>query len=338
MQTTTYSIEKIVQRSNRILLATSIFCLIFIGVMVAISSGSYWYAQLTGPIEISAEDIIALDGSQRLYNRAVSGEDMEDTFYYEETVNESGRQVSIDAYFGALEIDDDLWVLVRDPDDINRRQEDYVGTFQPITGDIARDVVELSADELNIEYLPVMLDTTGDETMWYVGTAGLLALLTFSIWGVVAYFRRSQDIYKHPIYKSLGRFGEPAEIARQVETDRAMGETKILNATFTERFLVQDTGAYFDVMPYSEIVWMYKMIKKERYGNKSYQGFIYDSTGKEWMIGGKDNEVDDMLQAIGARTPWAAKGYSEDIKRFWDNERTEFVNQVKARYQSLKSQ
>ncbi|MEL7435227.1 MAG: hypothetical protein AAFN11_14870, partial [Chloroflexota bacterium] len=101
---------------------------------------------------------------------------------------------------------------------------------------------------------------------------------------------------------------------------------------------VQDTGAYFDVMPYSEIVWMYKMIKKERYGNKSYQGFIYDSTGKEWMIGGKDNEVDDMLQAIGASTPWAAKGYSEDIKRFWDNERTEFVNQVKARYQSLKSQ
>lgn len=336
MSTKPTAAHKIVKRSNTVLILTSIICLLAVAFLVAISSGPYWYAQLTGPIEMTTEEIAALDGSTRLYNRVVSGEDMKDTFYYEETVNEYGRQMSIDAYFGALELDDDLWILVREPTEINRRQEDYVGTLQPITDDIAQEVAELAADEMRIEFLPVMLDTTRDETLWYVGTVGLVLLTLFSIWGIFAYIRRSNDPFTHPIFKSLGRFGDIEHIAQQVESDRILGESKIGNLIYTERFVITQGAINFDVMPYSEIVWVYKMVQKGRYGIKSYQARICDSTGKEWSVAGKEQQVDAMLNATAARAPWSAKGYSDQIKNLWNTDRQAFVSEIAVRHEAFK--
>ena len=105
---------KRVRNSNRLILIMSLLGLTAVIALTIFSSAPYWMAQITGPIEISGKEISVLDGSTHLYNRAVSGIDMDDTFYYEETVDEdTGRQVRIDAYFGALEVSDDVWILVR---------------------------------------------------------------------------------------------------------------------------------------------------------------------------------------------------------------------------------
>lgn len=240
-------ILKTVKSSNMMLVIVSIISLIIVGVLATISSVPYWMAQLGDPIEISADEILTLSGSEHLYNRAVSGLDMDDTYYYHETVDEdTGRQVRIDAYFGALEIGKDKWILVRDPDEINTREEDYVGTLQPVSGTVTQEVYDLAADELNIEFLPIMLDTTGDEIMWYVGTAILAIVGLASIWGIFAFIQRNGDPAKHPILKKLARFGNVDDIIHSIDKDLMLAEDKIGKLRLTKRYLINSGRNNFD--------------------------------------------------------------------------------------------
>ncbi len=332
-------VYKKVQRSNQLTLILSIIGLIAVAVLTAISSGPYWMAQFTGPIEITGEEISAMDGSSSLYNRAVSGLDMDDTFYYEETIDEdTGRQVRIDAYFGALEVEKDVWILVRHPEEINTREEDYVGTLQPISGTVTREVYDLSADELDIEYLPVMLDTTGDEVMWYVGTAILAITALASLWGIFTFIQRNSDPSKHPIMKKLARYGNAEQLMSDVESDLTSGVDKVGKLTLTRKYLVHEQNVGFNAMPYDKVAWVYKMIRRGRYNTKTFEAHINDVTGYEIAISAKEDEVNQMLQAVAGRAPWAIAGYSEDIKLAWLKNRQSFLNEVETRRKKVLSQ
>ena len=321
---------KRVKNSNRLILFLSLIGLAGVIVLSVISSVPYWMAQITGPIEISGKEISALDGSTHLYNRAVSGIDMDDTDYYEETENGS-----VSAYFGALEISEDVWILVRHQEEINTRQDDYVGTLQPIPSGVSREIADLSADELRIDYLPVMLDTTKNEVMWYVGTLVLAITGLASIWGLFTFIQRNNDPLKHPILKRLARYGDPEIFISQVESELASSDNKIGKLNITQNYLVNSGGIGFNAMPFDKVAWVYKMIVKGRYNTKTYQAHFKDVTGYEIMITAKENEVNQMLQAVASRAPWAIAGYSEDIKNTWNKDRQAFLAEVENRRRNL---
>jgi hypothetical protein len=168
----------------------------------------YWMSQLAEPRLLTAEELMELETATTLYNVTLEGDRMRDTYYYEETVDEdTGRQISIDAYFGALRIDndsDDTYVMVRSPEEISTRQESYTGTIMPLTDSIAMDVHRLASDELDVELLPlVIFDVTHNETMWYLGTAGLAVLGLGGLWGVSNFISRSSNPAKHPTLRRL---------------------------------------------------------------------------------------------------------------------------------------
>ena len=330
---------KTVKRSNMTVIVLSVIGLIITGALATISTIPYWMAQSGEPVEISGKEIALLDGSEHLYNRAVSGLDMDDTYYYEETIDEdTGRQISIDAYFGALEVTDGQWILVRQPGEINTREEDYVGTLQPVSGSVTLEVYDLAADEMNIEFLPVMLDTTGDELMWYVGTAVLVILGLASLWGVISFIQRSGDPAKHPILKKLARFGNVEDVIHAIDKDLTAGEDKISKLRLTKSYLVHSGGNKFDAMPYRAVAWAYKMVVSGKYGIKTYQAHIYDVTGYQMVIVAKENEVNAMLEAVLSRAPQAIGGFSEDIKRRWNKDRQAFIAEVEKRRKQILSQ
>lgn len=333
-------IYKAIQRSNMMMIVLSVIGIITVVAAVVLSSGAYWMAQLTGPIDISGEEIAALDGSVRLYNQAVSGLDMDDTYYYEETYDEdTGRQVSIDAYFGALEVQDDVWILVRQTDEINRRQDDYVGTLQPVpSGSVTAEVYGLAEDELDIEFLPIMLDTTGDEFGWYIGTGALIIIGLLSLWGVFAFIQRSGDVSKHPILKKLSRFGNVDVIISDIENELGAGkENPVGKLRLTRNYLVHTGTGKFEAMPYNSVAWVYKMVNQGRYG-KTFQAHIYDDTGTQLVLTDKEQNVNAMLQAVAARAPWAIAGFSEEIKTAWNKDRQNFLAEVENRRRQTMAQ
>lgn len=332
-------ILKTVKRSNMMLVTISMISLIIVGVLATISTVPYWIAQLGEPIEMSAEEILSLSGSEHLYNRAVSGLDMDDTYYYHETVDEdTGRQISIDAYFGALEIGKDKWILVRDPNEINTREEDYIGTLQPVSESVTREVYDLAADEMRIDFLPIMLDTTEDEIMWYVGTAILVIVALLSLLGVIAFLRRSSNPANHPILRKLARFGDVEDVIHAIDKDLTLAEDKVGKLYLTKNYLIHSGRNNFDAMPYHSVAWVYKMVIKGKYGTKTYQAHICDITGHEMKIAAKENDVNIMLQAVQSRAPHAIAGFSEDIKRAWNKDRQTLFAEVKKRRQQIKAQ
>lgn len=329
--TTDNPVMKKIKRSNQMTLIFGVIGLIIVGVGAYLFSVPYWFARIGDPVEISSEDILMLTGSERLYYRAVSGLDMDDTFYYEE-ITENGIQVRIDAYFGALEIGKNQWLFVRSPEEINTREEDYVGILQPLTGSISKEVYELSADELNIDYLPLMLDTTGDETPWYAGgTIALILLGLASLWGVFVGINRGKDPAKHPILKKLSRFGNTDDLISKINADMDQGADKIGKLKFTRNYVINDGGNSFDVIPYDALAWAYKFIQRGKYNTKTYQAHIYDATGYQMTITAKEKDVMAMLEAISARAPWMFKGYSEDFKKAWKQDRSGIVADLNRR-------
>ncbi|MGB7339809.1 MAG: DUF6709 family protein [Phototrophicaceae bacterium] len=327
-------VMKKVKRSNRMTLILGMIGLLIVGAGAFLFSVPYWVAHLSDPVEISSTDVLMLNGSERLYNRAVSGEDMDDTYYYEE-ITENGIRVRIDAYFGALEIGKDQWLFVRTPDEINTREEDYVGNLEPLTfltGSVTREVYELAADEMNIDFLPFVLDTTGDEMGWYIGgTVALILLALASIWGVFVGIKRTNDPYKHPILKKLSRFGNVNDLMTNINNELNTGADKIGKLKFTRNYVINDNGNTFDVIPYDALAWAYKFIQRGRYNTKTYQAHVYDVTGYQMTINAKEKDVMAMLEAIAARAPWLFKGYSDDFKKAWQKDRQGIVADLNQR-------
>jgi len=209
--------------------------------------------------------------------------------------------------------------------------------LQPVSGEVSPEVYELAQSEMRIEFLPVMLDTTRNETGWYIGTAGLVALALFSVWGLVTYVQRSGNPNNHPTLKKLGRFGDIETVVSDVEADLASGENKVGDLRLGSRYLVHSGGAFFKVMPYDQVAWVYKKITK-RNGATSHAMHLLDTTGEEIIIGSKEDKVNAMIQAVYARAPWAIAGYSDDISKMWNKDRAAFLQQIEMRRQMTNQQ
>jgi hypothetical protein len=334
------TIYKSIQRSNINLIIISLIVL-----AIAIGVGSYFslpyfMGKFTGPTPIAAEDLVTLGSDSRTqYFREVKGTRMYDTYYYEETVDEdSGRQVSIDAYFGGLEIKPGVWLLVRYPETINERETTYVGGLTPITDSVAREVAGLVESENGVELLPVMLDIVDTPVNWYGGAAVLLVLLLGGLWGVMTFFQRNANPKNHPTLKKLATYGDVDKVIDSIDKELGSMPDEVGKLKLTRNWLVQSAGSTFEAIPYRDVVWAYKMIQTGKYNTKTYYAHVGDKHGKMLAILAKEEQVNQMLQAVMSHAPWAFAGYSEDLKKAWDKDRQQLVTAVEQRKAQFDSQ
>src|SRR5688572_31039567 len=76
-------IYKTVQRSNTSTIILSLIALAIAGGVGFYYLAPYWMARLGEPRVLTAEELLALDGSTTLYNVTVEGDRLRDTYYYE---------------------------------------------------------------------------------------------------------------------------------------------------------------------------------------------------------------------------------------------------------------
>jgi hypothetical protein len=333
-------IYKTVQRSNTTTIILSIIALGIVGVLAYMFFVPYWMAQYRDPIELDDDALEELDPGATMYNVTVDGRDLVPGIGTYETT-ENGRTTSIE-YYHALRIKGDTYLLIFAPDDLKEDDTEFSGTLMPIDSDTQVEIVDFTINDAassnyEIEFLPVMLDVRHNETMWYLGTGGLAVLALGGLWGLGNFISRSSNPAKHPTLRRLSRFGEVEKVVDSIEKDLATGEDKMAKLRLSKNWLVNSGGNSFEAMPYHSIAWVYKMIQQGRYG-KTYYIHIYDKTGVGIIIQDKEMNVNAMIQAVAARTPWVILGYSNDIKRNWDKNRPGFIAEVDARYAQFSQQ
>jgi hypothetical protein len=123
-----------------------------------------------------------------------------------------------------------------------------------------------------------------------------------------------------------------AEVERELETAvKAKGGGWKL----TENYAAKNVQLSFDLFRLDNLVWVYKKTIKRRVyfvipAGTTYAAELMFSDGQAEIVGSQ-KKVDELLAVAGQRVPWAVKGYTAELDKFWKSSRAGFVAEVMKR-------
>lgn len=332
-------VEGIIRRSNRNLL---IICLLGILIVagVAVISANYLHNFFNGPFSINSEALLAINdlSQQREYWVTVRGADSLDTGY-QYVREQTGGGETVEANYPALVIGDSL-LLVKTAGDPSGRE--YTGALIPISAEVQQEIIDdIGQDYPKVRdaFLPYMLDTTDFRGNGYVGLiiGGVVALLC--LWGLTRAILRSGDLQRHPIMRSLGRFGEPQMMAQQINGEVMHQHPTVGKLHFTQNWLLLASSASLKATRLNDVMWAYMKVTQHRTNGiptgKTHAALVWDRYGKCITISGREKTVRETLEGILNRAPWAIGGYAADIEKTWKSNRAGFIGAVDQRRASV---
>lgn len=340
---TSNPIAAIINRSNRNRLILSL-----VGIVVVLAIGAlswrYFYNFFLGPFPITHQDLLATTdpGAPTKYFVTVEGDDVVDTGVQEITESRRGGSQRVTASFMALLVDDRI-LIVKAPSDA--AVTTFTGALASMPSDVRTEIVEdavQDSPDLRDAFLPFMLDTDGFRTIGYVGLAVGIPVFLLCILGAVQAVQRSSDPLKHPIMKSLGRFGPPQQVVSEIENDLFMPHEKFGDLHLTPGWLVHTPAAALGATRLEDTVWIYKQVTQRRVNGvpagKTFAALVFDRHGSMLTIPGKNEEaVDQMLQAVLNRAPWSLAGYNQEVEKAWKSNRASVIAAVDQRRQQIRN-
>lgn len=334
-------VEKIIRRSNLVLMIAAVLGVM--GVLVAAALQSrYLYNFVKGPFPLSQTELLAIDDpSERLqYFVTISSDEVEDTGYQYVTTLENDAE-RVESYYFALGVGD-RWLLVRTTSSETRHQ--YSGALVPMPADEQAQIIgdiETQVPELKGVFLPMLLDTQDFRKGGYLGVGAGILVFILSVFLALLSLKRSNDPTSHPIMKALSRYGNPETVAAQIDSEMGPGAVRIGSAFLTSSWFIHSGWFHLKAMRIQDVVWLYKRVVQHRTNGipsgKSYYAVILDQQGKVISIASRQNRVDEILQALGTRAPWSVKGYNSELEALWRKDRVGFLNEVNRRKTSSSS-
>jgi len=323
-------ITDIIRRSNRNQLILWGIGLILVLVAVSFSINQY-YNLLAGPFNVTGDYITGIKDVEHLdkFYVTVKGDQTLDTGF-SETSTTNGIQTG-KAYYKALVIGDYL-LLVKSGTAEN--QDTYSGALKHIPGDEKSEVLDAiirEAPNVKDVFLPFMLEANEFRNESLAAMAAAAVALLVCLWGVLRTMGRIVSHERHPIWRGLERFGEPAGMADQIATEVSSGSTQTVGkAQITSNWLIASQKSTLGATQLKDVMWIYKKITSGR-GGKRYAALVYDRYGQMTTITGKEAQVDETLRGIAQRLPWVMIGYSAQAQAAWTKDRPNFIAAVDQR-------
>jgi hypothetical protein len=315
------------------------FILLFIFVVGYVLFLRYFYNFLLGPFETEPSKLINADSSRELFQYfiTVTGDEIYDTGFEYVTVHDSGYEET-DYYYYALEMGREF-VLVETPERIDTPT--VTGFIKRIPSDIQEKVLDQLVSEtpsLQGHFMPFMLKTNNFRTggvVWIITSVGLGAI---SLILILTTSLQLGNTARHPVMKKLNPFGDPKRIASEIDAELSAEKYTSKLATFTKNWVIVFKGLNFQITRYEEVIWLYKKVTQHRtYGvptGKTFIAMIYDRHGQTLGLQGKETDVDEALTLIAQKSPWAIKGYSEQLFKLYRKNRPAFLAEVEKRKSS----
>jgi hypothetical protein len=334
-------IQKIIQRSNRLLMVVGLIAIVITAGLLALNS-RYLYNFILGPIDADPVQLLALQAGERpqRYWLNVRGEELLDTGIQYVTTSDFGKE-TVDYSYMALVIEDRL-LLVKYAGEVPATtiEPALTGWIVPISADEQAEViqaVEAEVPQVAGAFLPYEFQTGNFRADGIFWLAIALAAIVFGIWAILTAFNRGGDRARHPILKALARFGPLDFVISRIESELAGPHEQIGGLHLTNAWLVFDGKTNLSATRHEDITWVYKHVLTQRsYGiavGKTFSAMVYDRHGVQLTInaGRKEADVERMLQAIFARAPWAISGYAPELEQAWKKDRPGFLAEVDRR-------
>jgi len=184
-------------------------------------------------------------------------------------------------------------------------------------------------------FYPLLLDTNYRESGWAGAFWALLAEVLFGFFAFRSWRRLSGQV-EHPAVTRARAWGDiavtSAEVERELETAvKAKGG----GWTLTQNYAVKNGRLTFNLFRLDNLVWVYMKATKRRVYffipvGTTYAAELNFSDGQAEVVG-KQKKVDEVLALASERAPWAVKGHSADLEKFWKSSRAGFVAEVMKR-------
>jgi hypothetical protein len=313
-----------------------------IAVWICAENGAYMKVFFKGPPPATAAD---LDAAEKADNSnqpiatpyvTIAGDKVLNTGVQEVTTYE-GFIKNVSAGYYALLVGNRI-LIVKSAKTPSTTVSGELGTM-PF--DVKSDLFPPGTDPADeAVFYPLLLDTNYRES-GYVGAFWLLlaeALFGFFAWHA---WRRLSGQVEHPAIVRAKAWGDLAVTSAEVERELEMAvKAKRSGWTLTENYAVKNARLSFDLFRLDNLVWVYKKAIKRRVyffipAGTTYAAELNFSDGQAEVVGSQ-KKVDELLALASERAPWAVKGFSDDLAKFWKSSRPGFVAEVMKRKSDMR--
>ncbi len=320
-------------RCNRNISIFAVVCMVIAGVMAYLLS-TYYHNFFFGPFEKTPKELSTLKDVDEVtdYFISIPAENLIDTGWRE---GKKGRENIMYMMVPAGK----RMLLIKSP--IDSHGADLSGVLVDIPTDVYHDVVDYA--RINIPaakdrvFLSFMLDANRPFRFGgYIGLA-VIALLTGTfLWLCFLLIMRAINPLSHPVMVEVGKYGDPNEIAQQINDDFANEPAiKIGSLQISPNWLIHANTFGIRLAVVKDIVWAYKKVVKGDVNQIS--AVIYTRDQEYFEVVGKGNQVDQMLTAIYAQVPWAIPGFDPALLNLWNSNVNEFLSIVDERKRKMES-
>jgi hypothetical protein len=323
-----------------------------IGLAILIGLGALQYRYLRncflGPQKIDSAQLLKITDPDKLDRDFVTytSEKAFDTGFQKVSKRRSS-ETTTNKYAVAIVGGEKALLVEAQPDD-DLSKPTFTGGLSTISYDVQSKIVDpllQEAPSMKARMLPIMLET-GDYRLWsYFLVPLLLGGLGICGWNVYQAGVRSKDPRKHPVYKTLARYGEADVMAtnldRELRTHHNIDDLKANNTYITPNWLVHPQTYGLHVVQFDRLMWVYKKVTSHSVNfiptGKSYELLMHDNFGREHTIKMSEQKVHETIEQINSYAPWAVVGFSDEIKGLWDKQRDEFYQLVAERKKETKN-
>ncbi|MEQ8674473.1 MAG: DUF6709 family protein [Aggregatilineales bacterium] len=335
-----FSVAEIVKKANRRLL---LLCLFVIVVVIAIGAffSNYLYNFVSGPFELPAAEVAAMReiGDQRYVT--IKGDYSDDLGY--ELVEDGGK---VKASYAVLLLGDRL-LIVETPGVLGENiPTTYTGELIPISDEFRDQViteVERSTPNARGLFLPFMMKEHNYRTNGFIGLAIGGVILLLCMGGLFLFIQRGADPTRHPIMKNLAVFGDMSRTVPHLEHEMSYSAHEtIKDVHLTKTWLVKTNGkTHLTAAPYRDLIWIYKKVTQHRTNGintgKTYTVELHNRHGKSIVISGKENVIDNLIEAIYPHAPWSIYGFNTNLQQAWNKDRANLIAAVDERREQLRT-
>lgn len=302
---------------------------------------AYWKVFFHGPPPAAAADLDLaeheVNGLEPIVSPyiTIAGEKVLNTDVQEVTTFE-GVIKNVSAGYYALKVGNRLLIVKSKKEPSTT----IAGELDPMPADVKSSLFPDGSDPADVAVVyPLLLDTNYRDSgwagvFWVVVAEGLFGFFAWRSW------RRLSGAVDHPAIARARTWGDlavtSAEVEREVET---AVKIKTGGWKLTQNYAVKQALLSFDLFRLENLVWAYKKATKRRVyavipAGTTYTAELLFSDGKA-VIGGKQKAVEELLALVTARSPWAAKGYSDELAKFYNSSRNSFEAEVAARKKEM---
>jgi hypothetical protein len=304
-------------------------------VMMMLVNMDYIREYFRGPHTITANDLSPTSSKTQGW-LTLKADKIHPTGIQEITVRkkrgvERGRSVS--AVYFIAEVGNQF-VLVKGMDGQTTALQ---GTFEPMNGELAAQVFkEPQMQAMRSQFYPLVMNTHDydNEASTWLPVGGIVALGAL-IWGLMG-LKRYRNPESHPGVKPFVEAGTLKAAGASIQRSMTGKSTFKLGKTFvTPEYVITQGWTKLDIKPMEQLLWAYKQVTQQKLyyiipAGKTYAASLNFEKGTV-LLSGKQDKVDEVLEYVAARAPWAAFGHDDDIAQVYKKQRASLVDYVKRR-------